>query len=152
MPPTIITLDVRADLRAGREPFPRIMEAVGRLRVVAPFEPHPLKALYLTQEGPVYVHRDDFQPSSCSNHAGAPYGMRIHAIPLAPMPLPAMQITLWNRRITHVLSVPNPTLQRTAPAVTLAASGLRLSPATQPARQPPQSLSLGSLGVSSRIL
>lgn len=48
MPTTIITLDVREDLRAGREPFPRIMEAAGslrdgeRLRVLAPFEPRPL--------------------------------------------------------------------------------------------------------------
>ena len=48
MPPTIITVDVREDLRAGREPFPRIMEAVGRLRegeqlrILAPFEPRPL--------------------------------------------------------------------------------------------------------------
>ncbi len=43
------------------------------------------------------------------------------------------------RRLEH-------TLQRTAPAVTLTASGLRLAPTMQPARQPPQSLSLGSLG------
>ena len=41
---------------------------------------------------------------------------------------------------------PNHALQRTAPAVTLAASSLRLSPTTQPSRQPPPSLSLGSLG------
>lgn len=40
---------------------------------------------------------------------------------------------------------PNHALQRTAPAVTLAASGLRLSATVQPARQSPQSLSLGSL-------
>jgi uncharacterized protein (DUF2249 family) len=48
MPPTITTLDVREDLRAGREPFSRIMETVGRLRdgeqlrILAPFEPRPL--------------------------------------------------------------------------------------------------------------
>ena len=48
MPPTIITLDVRETIRAGQEPFPRIMEAVGRLRdgeqlrILAPFEPRPL--------------------------------------------------------------------------------------------------------------
>ena len=48
MPATIITLDVRDDFQAGREPFPRIMEAVGRLRdgerlcILAPFEPRPL--------------------------------------------------------------------------------------------------------------
>ncbi len=44
------------------------------------------------------------------------------------------------------MNAPNHALQRTAPAVTLAASGHRLAPAVQPARQPPQSLSLGSLG------
>ena len=43
---------------------------------------------------------------------------------------------------------PNHALQRTAPAVTLAASCLRLSPTAQPSRQPPPSLSLGSLGLS----
>lgn len=55
MPATIITLDVRDDLRAGREPFPRIMEAVGRLRdgeqlrVIAPFEPRPLIGVLAAQ-------------------------------------------------------------------------------------------------------
>ena len=55
MPDTIITLDVREDLRAGREPFPRIMEAVGRLRdgerlrIVAPFEPRPLIGVLAAQ-------------------------------------------------------------------------------------------------------
>ena len=55
MPQTIITLDVREDLRAGREPFPRIMEAVGRLRdgerlrIVAPFEPRPLIGVLAAQ-------------------------------------------------------------------------------------------------------
>ncbi len=43
-----ITLDVREDIRAGREPFSTIMTAVGRLQaaedllVIAPFEPKPL--------------------------------------------------------------------------------------------------------------
>ena len=41
---------------------------------------------------------------------------------------------------------PNHALQRTAPAVTLAASAAAFPPAMQPARQPPPSLSLGSLG------
>ncbi len=55
MPPTIITLDVREELRAGREPFPRIMETVGRLRdgeqlrIVAPFEPRPLIGVLAAQ-------------------------------------------------------------------------------------------------------
>jgi len=55
MPPTIITLDVREDIRAGREPFPRIMDAVGRLRdgeqlrVLAPFEPRPLIGVLAAQ-------------------------------------------------------------------------------------------------------
>ena len=48
MPSNIITFDVREDIRAGHEPLPRIMEAIGRLRegeqlrVLAPFEPRPL--------------------------------------------------------------------------------------------------------------
>ena len=41
---------------------------------------------------------------------------------------------------------PNQALQRTAPAGTLAASAAALPPTMQPARQPPQSLSLGSFG------
>lgn len=40
---------------------------------------------------------------------------------------------------------PTHALQRTAPRVTLAASGHRLAPTMQPARRAPQSLSLGSL-------
>ena len=62
---------------------------------------------------------------------------------------------LWNRRITHILPVLNPTLQRTAPRVTLAATHrpaafAHPAPAAfpQPARRAPQSLSLGSLGHS----
>ena len=43
-----VTLDVREDIRAGREPFKRIMETVARLKVndrlrlITPFEPVPL--------------------------------------------------------------------------------------------------------------
>lgn len=43
-----LTLDVREDLRAGREPFAKIMQAVGRLApgqplvLYATFEPVPL--------------------------------------------------------------------------------------------------------------
>lgn len=48
---------------------------------------------------------------------------------------------------------PNHALQRTAPAVTLAAHSATASPpAAQPSRQPPRSLSLGSLDVRSRVL
>jgi uncharacterized protein (DUF2249 family) len=48
MSENIVTLDVREDLRSGREPFSKIMNAVGQLRaeekllLVAPFEPAPL--------------------------------------------------------------------------------------------------------------
>jgi uncharacterized protein (DUF2249 family) len=44
----VVSVDVREDIRNGREPFARIMEAVGGLkddevlRLVAPFEPVPL--------------------------------------------------------------------------------------------------------------
>ena len=50
------------------------------------------------------------------------------------------------KKIQQSTKSPNQALQRTAPAVTMAASGLRLAPNAQPARQPPQSLSLLSLG------
>ncbi len=55
MPFTIITLDVRDDIRAGREPLPHIMEAIGRLRegeqlrILAPFEPRPLIGVLAAQ-------------------------------------------------------------------------------------------------------
>ena len=55
MQPTIITVDVRETIRSGQEPFPRIMEAVGRLRdgeqlrILAPFEPRPLIGVLATQ-------------------------------------------------------------------------------------------------------
>lgn len=45
---SIITLDVREDIRSGREPFAKIMSAVAGLksgedlRLIAPFEPVPL--------------------------------------------------------------------------------------------------------------
>jgi len=48
MSETTVTLDVREDLRQGREPFTKIMTTVARLQVgeklvlVAPFEPAPL--------------------------------------------------------------------------------------------------------------
>ena len=48
----------------------------------------------------------------------------------------------------HTRTSPNHALQRTAPAVTLAASAAALPPTVQPARQPPPSLSLRSLGVA----
>ncbi len=47
-------------------------------------------------------------------------------------------------RISTIAATPNHALQQTAPAVTLAASGLRLSPAMQPARQPSQSLNMNT--------
>ena len=49
-------------------------------------------------------------------------------------------------------ATPNHALQRTAPAVTLAASAAAFPPTVQPARQPPPSLSLGSLGAATRIV
>ena len=81
---------------------------------------------------------------------------------------------LWNRRITHILPVPNPTLQRTpgfgvqftSAAVVRPAQSRAVLPAMKPGtsrafasrrrahtRAPgPESLSLWSLGVSSRLL
>src|SRR5688572_14918330 len=46
-----VTLDVREEIRAGREPFPRIMQTVRQLqagqalRLIAPFKPVPLFAV-----------------------------------------------------------------------------------------------------------
>jgi uncharacterized protein (DUF2249 family) len=51
----VITLDMREDIRAGREPFSKIMAAVARLtedqslRLIAPFEPKPLYAVLANQ-------------------------------------------------------------------------------------------------------
>jgi uncharacterized protein (DUF2249 family) len=51
-----ITLDVRDDIRQGREPFGRIMQAIQQLRrnedllLIAPFEPVPLFTI-LAQQG-----------------------------------------------------------------------------------------------------
>jgi uncharacterized protein (DUF2249 family) len=55
-PATTITLDVREDIRNGREPFSKIMSAITalrpdeQLRLIAPFEPVPLFAV-LAKEG-----------------------------------------------------------------------------------------------------
>jgi len=56
MSQTTIKLDVREDIRTGREPFGKIMQAVARLKdseqlmLIAPFEPAPLFAV-LAQQG-----------------------------------------------------------------------------------------------------
>ena len=47
---------------------------------------------------------------------------------------------------------PNHALQRTAPAVTARASAAAFPPTMHGPRQPPPSLSLGSLGVATRTL
>ncbi|MCW5555438.1 MAG: DUF2249 domain-containing protein [Verrucomicrobiae bacterium] len=58
----IIELDVRDDLRRGREPFSKIMLTVAQLkaeeslRLLAPFEPKPLFAV-LAQQGFSYVSK-----------------------------------------------------------------------------------------------
>ena len=56
MSPTTVRLDVREDIRNGREPFGKIMQTVARLKaheqllLIAPFEPAPLYAV-LAQQG-----------------------------------------------------------------------------------------------------
>jgi uncharacterized protein (DUF2249 family) len=56
MTKTTVKLDVREDIRNGREPFGKIMQTVARLKdneqllLVAPFEPAPLYAM-LAQQG-----------------------------------------------------------------------------------------------------
>ena len=53
---TTVELDVREDIRNGREPFGKVMQTVARLRdreqllLIAPFEPAPLYAV-LAQQG-----------------------------------------------------------------------------------------------------
>jgi uncharacterized protein (DUF2249 family) len=55
MRPKTVTLDVREDIRAGHDPFARIMQAVtglkgdDRLRVLAPFKPVPLLGVMQNQ-------------------------------------------------------------------------------------------------------
>ena len=70
MEPTTVTLDVREDIREGREPFRRIMDAVGHLRdgdtfrLIAPFEPRPLINMLSAQGFTAVVTRradDDFE-------------------------------------------------------------------------------------------
>ena len=56
MTKTTVKLDVREDIRNGREPFGKIMQTVARLKdneqllLIAPFEPAPLYAM-LAQQG-----------------------------------------------------------------------------------------------------
>ena len=51
MSPRTVTLDVREDIRNGREPFAKIMQTVAGLKdneqllLIAPFEPAPLYAV-----------------------------------------------------------------------------------------------------------
>jgi uncharacterized protein (DUF2249 family) len=60
-----VTLDVREDIRNGREPFAKIMQTVAglkddeHLRLIAPFEPAPLYAV-LAQRG--YAHQSKPTP------------------------------------------------------------------------------------------
>src|ERR1035441_8381845 len=56
MKPTTVKLDVREEIRNGREPFGKIMQTVTQLKgneqllLIAPFEPAPLYAV-LAQKG-----------------------------------------------------------------------------------------------------
>jgi uncharacterized protein (DUF2249 family) len=88
MQPKIVKLDVREDIRAGREPFSKIMMTVARLGedesllLLAPFEPAPLFAV-LAQQGFSHVSKPldsgDYDvlfsrpvPVSEADHAGQP--------------------------------------------------------------------------------
>ncbi len=70
MKPATITLDVREDVREGREPFRKIMDTVAHLRdgdtfrLIAPFEPRPLINMLSAQGFTAVVTRradDDFE-------------------------------------------------------------------------------------------
>ena len=52
----------------------------------------------------------------------------------------------------EMTATPNHALQRTAPCVTAPASAAAFPPAMQVPRRTPRSLSLGSLGVATRLL
>ena len=66
MSQTTVKLDVREDIRNGREPFGKIMQTVARLKdseqllLIAPFEPAPLYAM-LAQQG--FSHQSKPTPS-----------------------------------------------------------------------------------------
>ena len=66
MNPRTVTLDVREDIRNGREPFAKIMQTVADLKdneqllLLAPFEPAPLFAV-LAQRG--YSHQSKPTPA-----------------------------------------------------------------------------------------
>ncbi len=78
---TRVTLDVRPDLAAGREPFSRILEAArgippgGTLILLAPFEPVPLYAV---------LGRQGFTVSTES--LGGEEGFRVTFVRTAPEP------------------------------------------------------------------
>lgn len=62
VPANTVTIDVREDIREGREPLRRIMEVVSSLRdgeslrLLAPFEPRPLISMLATQGFTAEVH------------------------------------------------------------------------------------------------
>ncbi len=86
-----VTLDVREDLRNGREPFLRIMQAVGALqpgqalRLIAPFEPVPLYGV-LGQQG--FSHQTQPQADGSFEVLFSPKGERPFAAPPAPPECP----------------------------------------------------------------
>ena len=92
-------------------------------------------------------------------HSAASSSAEQHSLPLAAERSAAVTFTrrfpATRQRCRKSDGTPNHALQRTAPRVTLAAptTSLRSPPATfpQPSRRAPQSLSLGSLGDSSRL-
>ncbi len=79
--PKPVTLDVRPDLAAGRDPFTRILEAArgippgGKLVLLAPFEPVPLYAV---------LGRQGFTVSTES--LGGEEGFRVTFVRTAPEP------------------------------------------------------------------
>jgi uncharacterized protein (DUF2249 family) len=76
-----VTLDVREDLRRGREPFGRIMQAVASLAegqellIIAPFKPEPIFAV-LAQQGFGHLAREtesgDWEVRFSKEHAPKP--------------------------------------------------------------------------------
>ncbi len=96
-----VTLDVRDDIRNGREPFGKIMQMVNalkdddQLRLIAPFEPAPLYAV-LAMQG--YAHESKPTPEGdfevlFSRRSGAATQPHSSAPPQAPLGPPSRACT-----------------------------------------------------------
>jgi uncharacterized protein (DUF2249 family) len=87
---SVVTVDVREDIRTGREPFSKIMGAANglavhqTLRLIAPFEPTPLYAI-LGKQG--FAHEAKAQrDGSWEIHFTRATSAKSSSVPAAPAP------------------------------------------------------------------